>query len=286
MSVQGFDEALLGPPIAGPSALGGGFRRFFLLARTLAVTDFKLRFFGSVLGYFWQLGRPLMLFGVLYAVFTQFLRLGTQVNHYPIVLLSNIVLFTFFAEATGGAVASVVGRENLVRKIQFPRMAIPVSVVITASFNLALNTIVVLVFALANGVHPRWSWFEVPLLVCLLALLIVGIAMLLSALFVRFRDVAPIWDVVVQALFYATPVIYVIDSVSVSANIKHAIMLNPIAAILAQFRHAVIDPAAPTAAAAVGGTWRLLIPLGIIVFFVVVGYRVFNRDAPHIAENL
>lgn len=286
MNARDFDEALLGPPIDGPSALGGGFRRFRLLAWTLAVTDFKLRFFGSVLGYFWQLGRPLMLFGVLYAVFTQFLRLGDQIDYFPIVLLANIVLFTFFAEGTGGAVQSVVGRENLVRKIHFPRMAIPVSVVITAAFNLGLNMIVVLVFALASGVEPRWTWLELPVLIGLLALLIVGIAMLLSALFVRFRDVQPIWDVATQALFYATPVLYTIDSIDVSDGVREAMMLNPLAMLLTQMRHAVIDPAAPTAAQVAGGHVPLLIPLGIILVLVVVGYRVFDRSAPRIAEHL
>jgi ABC-2 type transport system permease protein len=281
-----YDKASLGPPIAGPSALGGGFRRFIHLARTLAVTDFKLRFFGSLLGYFWQLARPLMLFGVLYVVFTQFLRLGNDVAHYPIVLLGNIVAFTFFAEGTGGAVQSVVAREQLVRKIQFPRMAIPVSVVITAAFNFALNTVVVLIFALANGVTPRWSWLQLPVLIAILALLIVGIAMLLSALYVRFRDIQPIWDVSVQALFYATPILYVIGSIDVSHTVKHAMMLNPLAAILTQLRHAVIDPSAPTAAAAAGGAWRLLIPLAIVAIVVVVGYRVFDRSAPRIAEHL
>lgn len=286
MSVQGYDEALLGPPIVGPSALGGGFARFFHLARTLAVTDFKLRFFGSVLGYFWQLGRPLMLFGVLYGVFTQFIKLGTDVPHYPIVLLANIVLFTYFNEATSGAVPSVVSRENLVRKIHFPRMAIPVSVVLVASFNMALNLLVVLIFALASGVEPRWTWLELPVLVVLMTLLIVGVAMLLSALYVRFRDLQPIWDVFTQALFYATPVLYVLDHISISQTIKHGLMLNPIAAILTQMRHAVIDPHAPSAAAAAGGAVRLLIPLAIIAGVVVIGYRVFDRNAPQIAEHL
>jgi ABC-2 type transport system permease protein len=165
-------------------------------------------------------------------------------------------------------------------------MAIPVAVVITAAFNLALNMIVVLVFALASGVEPRWSWLELPVLVALLALLILGIAMLLSALYVRFRDLQPIWDVTTQALFYATPVLYVVDSIHVSDSVKHAMMLNPLAALLAQFRHAVVDPSAPTAAAAAGGAWRLLIPLGIIALLVLVGYRVFDRNAPQIAEHL
>ena len=117
-----------GATIQGPSALGGGLRRFLYLSITLAITEFKLRFFGSVLGYLWQLMRPLMLFGVLYFVFTQFVKIGEGVPFYPVVLLTNIVVYTFFAEGTG-AVTAVVDRENLVRKIQFPRLA---SVVVTA----------------------------------------------------------------------------------------------------------------------------------------------------------
>src|SRR5215216_4969160 len=144
-------SAQLGPPIAGPSALGGSPRRFVYLAVTLAVTEFKLRFFGSALGYLWQLVRPVMLFGVLYVVFTEFVKIGGPVPFYPVVLLANIVLFTFVQEGTG-AVGSVVAHEALVRKIQFPRMAIPVSVVLTAGFNLTLNMGVVLTFGIASGV--------------------------------------------------------------------------------------------------------------------------------------
>jgi ABC-2 type transport system permease protein len=272
--------------IGGPSALGGDARRFVHLATTLAVTEFKLRFFGSALGYLWQLMRPLLLFGVLYVVFTEFVKLGGAVEFYPVVLLTNIVLFTFFLEGTGGAVGSVVEREALVRKIQFPRMAIPVSVVLTASFNLGLNLVVVLVFALASGVTPRLSWLEAIPLVALLGILTSGMAMLLSALYVRFRDVRPIWDVISQALFYATPVIYTIDALDKPGWIQHLIMSNPLAAILEQMRHAVIDPDAPTAAAAIGGTVRLLVPLGAIALVAGLGFWYFNREAPRIAEDL
>jgi ABC-2 type transport system permease protein len=273
------------PVIAGPSALGGSLRRFAYLAVTLAVTEFKLRFFGSVLGYLWQLVRPLMLFGVLYVVFTEFVKIGGVVPFYPVVLLSNIVLFTFVQEGTG-AVQSMVDHEGLVRKIQFPRMAIPVSIVLTAMFNLTLNMCVVLMFGLASGVDPRWTWFEAPLLVLCLAIMVLGLAMLLSALYVRFRDVKPIWEVVLQALFYATPVIYTIESISVSERVRELLMLNPIAVILTQFRHAVIDPGAPTAAAAAGGSVRLLIPAGLLFGAALVGFWVFNREAPRIAERL
>jgi ABC-2 type transport system permease protein len=278
-------SAELGPPIAGPSALGGSPRRFAYLTITLAATEFKLRFFGSVLGYLWQLVRPLLLFGVLYIVFTQFVKIGGPVAFYPVVLLANIVLYTFFSEGTS-AVNSVVQRENLVRKIQFPRMAIPVSVVLTAAFNLTLNLLVVLVFAVAAGVRPRWTWLEIPFLLAALAVLVTGLAMMLSALYVRFRDVKPIWEVMLQLTFYATPIIYAIETIDVSQRIKEFLMLNPLAAIIEQFRYAVIDPNAPSAAEAAGGEWRLLIPIALLLGIFALGFRVFDREAPHIAEQL
>jgi ABC-2 type transport system permease protein len=271
--------------ITGPTALGGSPRRFAYLAATLALTDFKLRFFGSVLGYFWQLMRPLLLFGVLYFVFTKFVRIGSAIDFYPVVLLENIVLYTFFTEGSG-AVGSLVDRESLVRKIQFPRAAIPVAVVLTAGLNLSLNLFVVLIFALASGVTPHWSWLEAPLLIGLLAMLVTGLAALLSALFVRYRDVRPIWEVLLQLIFYGSPVIYAIEAIHASDAVRELIMLNPLAVILTQMRHAVIDPNAPSAAAAAGSHARLLIPLGIIVGVFVLGWWVFNRAAPRIAEEL
>ena len=130
-----------------------------------------------------------------------------------------------------GSVASLVDRENLVRKIHFPRMVVPLSVVLTAYFNFLLNLLVVIVFALASGVEPRISWLELPLLLVFLGLFVIGIAMLLSSLYVRFRDVQPIWDVVAQALFYASPVIYVIEKIPQPAW-KHIVMCNPVATVL------------------------------------------------------
>src|SRR5207302_1608209 len=149
------------------------------------------RFFGSALGYVWQLVRPLLLFGVLYVFFTKVAHVNNEKTpgqeHYGAQLLGSIVLFTFFAEATGGAVRSVVDRENLVRKIQFPRLVIPLAVVLLAMFNLVLNLIVVLVFALAEGVHPMLSWLELPLIVGVLIVFATGVSMLLAALVVQFR---------------------------------------------------------------------------------------------------
>ncbi len=275
--------------IRGPSALGGDSRRFFQLLTTLALTDFKLKFFGSVLGYLWQLMRPLMLFGVLYVVFVQFVRLGGEaVPHYPALLLTGIVTYTFFASGTGGCVKAVLEREQLVRKIEFPRLVIPLTVVLVAFWDLMLNYIAVFVFILADGVEPRWSWLELPVLFLALGVLTTGCGMLLSALYVRFRDVEPIWEVMLQALFYASPILYPIELVEERGgeDVVQAMMLSPLAAIMQEIRHAVIDPNAMSAAEAAGGWQWLLIPAGIIVGLFVLGLWVFNREAPRIAEEL
>jgi ABC-2 type transport system permease protein len=281
-------EGTLGRQIKGPSALGTDPRRFWHLTRALAVTEFKLRFFGSVLGYAWQVMRPLLLFGVLYVLFTQVIDVGNDTPLYGVALLLGLVLYTFFSEATGAAVSCIVDRENLVRKIEFPRLAVPLSVVLTALFNLALNLGVVVVFLLASGGSVRWSWLEMIPLVALLAILASGSAMLLSALYVRARDIKPIWDVVLQVLFYATPIFYTIETVQDSAPtwVAKALMLNPFAAILQQARHAVVDPEYVTAASAIGPGWRLIIPLGIVFGVFVLGYAVFRRAAPRLAEDL
>jgi ABC-2 type transport system permease protein len=278
-------EAPLGRPVTGPTALGGDARRFFHLTRTMALQEFKLRFFGSTLGYLWQLMRPLLLFGVLYVVFTQAIRIGATARFFPAVLLTNIVLFTFFAEATSGAVSAVVDRENLVRKIHFPRLVVPSAVVLTAGFNLVVNLVAVAIFVFATGVTPHWQWVEVPFLLALLAVFALGLATLLSALYVRFRDVRPIWDVSLQVLFYASPIIYVTENVH-KRWVRIVEMVNPLGAIMQQMRHALADPGAPSAAAVIGGGVRLLVPLAIVLGVAVLGLWYFSREAPRIAEDL
>lgn len=288
MSTIDVDRSRLGPPIAGPTALGDDQRRLWTLAWTLAVTDFKLKFFGSVLGYLWQLMRPLLMFGVLFTVFTQVVDLGNGVALYATALLLAIVLYGFFNEVTSGGVGSLVNRENLVRKIEFPRIAVPLSVAITGLMNLGLNLVAVFVFLIIQGGEPRLSWLELPLIIAVLAVLAVGLAMLLSALYVKYRDVAPIWEVVLQALFYGSPIFYPVQTIDGrhADLIKTLLMCNPFAAIVQQSRHALIDPSHPSAAAAAGGTVYLLIPAAITLVAFFWGFRVFRKAAPQVAELL
>ncbi len=267
-----------------PSALGDDLRRFANLTLTLARTDFKLRYFGSALGYLWSLVRPLLFFGVLYVVFTQVFHLGKSIPHYPVYLLTSIMMWNFFVETTSGSVQCLLTREGLLRKMRFPRLVIPLSVAVTAMFNLGMNFIVVLGFALASGENPRLTWLELPLLVLLLATLAIGAGMLLSVLYVRFRDVQPIWDVTTQVLFYCSPIIY--TAAKYPSGVVRLAMINPIAAILTQMQQAFVDAAAHDAATVIGGSVRLLMPLGIIAAVFAVGLWFFTREAPRIAENL
>ncbi len=286
--------AELGRPIRGPHALTDDWGRFWHLTFNIARNEWKLRFFGSALGYVWQVMRPLLLFGVLYVFFTKVAQVdqaggkGGGERYYGTQLLGSIVLFTFFAEATGVAVRSVVDRENMVRKIQFPRLVIPLSVVLVSLFNLTLNLVVVLMFGLIQGVRPMLSWLELPLIVLLLGLLATGLAMLLSALFVFFRDMQPIWEVVTQILFYASPVIIPLTTVraKLGTGLLHLYMLNPLADLLQEFRHAMVSNSTPSAADAIGGWGPLLAPLAIVLGTFVLGFVVFSRSARQIAENL
>jgi ABC-2 type transport system permease protein len=268
--------------VPGPSALGGGWRRSLQLLNLIAVNDFRKTYFGTALGYLWSLARPLMLFGVLLAVFTQVFRLGSRVPHYPVLLLMNIVLFGFFQEATSMAVGSITSQEAVVRKTQFPRLVIPLAVVLTSFFNLALNLVVVFVFILAFGVGPHWTWLLLPVLLLALSAFTVAVSMILSSLFPRFRDTAIIWSVFVTALFYGTPVLYTIDVVP--STLRDVILINPLAPLFELARKWIIDPNAPGPVGVAG--WELLAPVGLFIGICVVAVWFFRREAPRIAELL
>ncbi len=301
----------LGRPIKGPRALNDDPRRFWHLTYNIARNEFKLKFFGSVLGYVWQVMRPLLLFGVLYVFFVLIAKVGgggkPSEQFYGVQLLGSIILFTFFGEATSGAVRSVFDRENLVRKIQFPRMVIPLAIVLLSFFNLLLNLIVVFVFALISGVQPMLSWLELPLILTLLVIFSTGLAMLLSALFVRFRDISPIWEVVSQIVFYGSPVIIPLTKVREALLypkppkhsttfdrflhehghlLYHIYMLNPLVTVFQQFRHAMVTHATISAGEALGSWAGLLEPIGVAAATFALGFWVFNRSAPFVAENL
>ncbi|HSO98727.1 MAG TPA: ABC transporter permease [Solirubrobacteraceae bacterium] len=283
MSVEATEHELRDVP--GPSALGGGWQRSLELLYLIAVTEFKKTYFGTVLGYLWSLARPLLLFAVLVTVFTKILRLDT-VPHYPVLLLMNIVLFGFFQEATMIAVGSVVGQEAIVRKTQFPRLVIPLAVVMTALFNLMLNLVVVVIFLLAYGVTPVWTWLLAPVILLMLIVLTTAVSMIVSSLYPRYRDVAIIWTVFSTVLFYATPIMYAIDRLAGHHTLRQIILINPLAPIFELARKWIIQPSAPGPVEAAGSWLVALAPVVIYLAICAFAVWIFRREAPRIAEAL
>jgi len=271
--------------VRGPSAYGGGARRLLYLTWIIGLTEYRLTYFGSALGYLWSLMRPLMLFGVLYLVFTEIVKFGAGIPNYPVLLLLNIVLFNFFSDSTGRAVTALVDREAIVRKMHFPGMVIPLARVLTGLLNLGISLVAVFVFLLAYGVGPRWTWLLLPVALLPLALLALALAMLLSALYVRFRDVAPIWAVLSTVLFYGSPVLYAIEVVPEDFQ-RPMLLANPIAGILEQTRQWIVDPGSPGVVEAIGGAGWALVPAGVTLAICALAVWVFNREAPRIAERL
>jgi ABC-2 type transport system permease protein len=253
------------------------------LIRELAITDFKLKYQGSVLGYLWSFAKPLMLFAVLYVVFTKFVRIGAGVQNYPLYLLLGIVLWSYFTDSTMTAMSSIVDRADLIRKVYFPRIVIVVAASISSLITLALNLLVIVVFMLIARVPFN---FGDPLFVLLLLefyILSVGCSLLLAALYVKFRDFRHIWEVALQILFYASAIIFPL-SVVPSKYIPY-LLINPIAQIIQDARYLLITKQALIPAQVLHFPWVLLPYLIPLVIFVL-GYTYFNRTAARFAEEI
>jgi ABC-2 type transport system permease protein len=260
-------------------------RRLATVTGRLAAVEFRLKYLDTKLGYIWAVLRPLLTFAVLYVVFTKVANFDAGVPNYALYLLTALVLWTFFLDATSSAVFSLIRDGDLIRKLPVPRAAIPLSVIVRAALDLGMNLIAVVVLAVAIGAPPRASWLQLPILIALLVVLSAGVALLVSSLYVRFRDVDQIWSVLAQLLFYGSPILYAVTTLPASARAPVTIA-NPIAAIFTQMRHAEVDPSAPTAATVAGGPAWLLIPAAICVACLVLGSLVFGRLAPRAAERL
>lgn len=261
-------------------------KRNLVLLGELTKTDFKLRYQGSVLGYLWALLRPLMMFAILYIVFAKLLRFGDDIPHYPVYLLTGTVLWSFFTECSQQGIQAMIGRGDLIRKISFPKYIVTVSTTLTAVINLLINLIVVVIFALINGVAPSWSWLLVLPLIFELYLLALGIAFLLGSINVKYRDIGSIWDVVIQALFYAVPIIYPVAMVAeTSALAAKIILLNPIAQVVQDVRWSLITTASTTTVSFVGG-WAELFAIGLALVIFTIGALVFRKRSRFFAEEI
>lgn len=255
------------------------------LLSELIRTDFKLRYQGSVLGYAWSLLRPLLLFLILYLVFVKFLKIGSGVPHYPIYLLLGIVLWQFFADMTTQSLGSIVGRGDLIRKIRIPRWIIVFSSSILAVINLFLNLIVIAVFLIINKVDLSASIVALPLILAEIYIFALGVSFFLAAAFVRFRDINYIWEVIMQAAFYLTPILYPLTLIE-SEIFQKLILLNPMAQAIQDARYSLVTHETLTVHNIFNGGWYRLIPFIIVLFSLFIGVVYFKKESKHFAENI
>ncbi len=260
------------------------FRRLASLTLTLAVMDFKQRYYGNALGYFWTLAKPLLLFGVLYVAFTKILKFGAGIPDYPAMIITGLVLYNYFAETTGQSLSSLVAFESLVRKVPVPLLVVPMAIALRSFFNLCLNLIAVFIFYALSQVEVTWAWLEFPFLLGALLVFATATGALLANLYVPFRDMGAIWEIVLQVMFWASAIIYPIEAVP--ENLRHLIMINPLAVIIVQTRHAMIDPSAPSAIQAMADPAMIAIPIAIVLATLAAAVLLYRRITPRIAEQL
>lgn len=253
------------------------------ILREMIVTDFRVRYQGSVLGYAWSVLRPLFIFAILYIVFVKFLRIGNDVPHFPVYLLMGIILWNFFAEATASAMTSVVARGDLIKKISIPRYLVVISSVVSAFINLSLNLLILLAIALLNGVRPMESWLLLPFLILELFVFSIALGFILSALFVKYRDASYIWEVLLQAGFYATPILYPLSLVA--EKFRPFVMLNPMAQIIQDSRWAFVSHETLSSWKVLDIPW-LFVPFIIIIALAFIAIKYFKSQAKYFAENI
>ena len=263
-----------------------GSRKNRILLKELVKTDFKLRYQGSLLGYLWAVLRPMMLFAILYVVFAKILKMGSDIPHYPVYLLAGTVLWSFFSECTNQGIQAIVARGDLLRKISFPKWIIVVSATVTALINFLINLGVVIIFAIINGVTPNLGWLLVPFIILELYLLSLGISFFLGAINVKYRDISSIWEVFMQALFYAVPVIYPITMVASASPLAAKIfLLNPIAQVIQDVRYFLITDQTITTWNYLENRFLYLIPLGLVSLVIILGGIYFRKRSKYFAEE-
>ncbi|MDB5179807.1 MAG: transporter [Candidatus Saccharibacteria bacterium] len=263
------------------------YRYSIILLRQLVITDFKLRYKGSVLGYVWSLLKPLALFAVLYVVFIHFLKFGADSPHSAVLLLVGVVLWNYFTEVTSNGLSAIVSKGDLMRKLSFPRYVIVVAGSFSALINLAINLVVVGFFLVLNGVDLSWSIFWIIPLIVELFILGLSIAFLLSALYVKFRDVTYIWELLLQAGFYATPILYPIALViKASPTAAKLMILNPAAQIMQDVRASIVPVGTPTITSIFGNPYIHLVPIAVVVLLAVVSITYFRKKSAGFAEDI
>lgn len=263
------------------------YRYSLILLRELVITDFKLRYQGSALGYLWALLRPLFLFAILYIFFVEILHIGKEIPHWGVALLLGIVMWNFFSEVVSQGLKSIVNSGGIIRKINFPKYIIVVSTSLSAVINLIINLVVVAIFAAIDNVAPSWGMLLIPLFILELYIFGLGLAFLLSAINVKFRDVGYIWEVASQALFYGSAIMFPINRVvSMSHEVAVLLLINPLAQAIQDARYFGVTSGVQTVHTLTDNIVIILAPFVIALATFAIGAVYFRRRSPYFAEEI
>jgi ABC-2 type transport system permease protein len=217
-------------------------------------------------------------------VFTKFLKVGKGIPNYPIYLLLGIVLWNFFSEVTTNSVSAIVGSGDLIRKINFPKYVIILAGSFSALINLGLNLIIVSLFMVFSGLTLSYSALLFPFLILELFIFSLAVAFFLSAAFVRFRDLGYIWEVVLQAGFYITPILYPLTLVPI--RVAKLQLLNPVAQIIQDSRYVLVTKETQTITSMYSNRFAVFVPLIIVISSAVISTLYFRSRSRYFAEEV
>lgn len=269
------------------SKLFNKYRYSLILLRELVITDFKLRYQNSALGYLWALLKPLFLFAIMYVFFVMILGVGAEIEHWGVALLLGIVMWTFFQEVVGQGLKSIVSSGGIIRKINFPKYIIVISTSLSAIINLAINLVVVFIFAAFSGVEFSWGMLLIPIFILELYIFALGLAFLLSAINVKFRDVGYIWEIVSQALFYGSAIMFPINRVlAMGHEVALLLLVNPVAQSIQDARFFGITSGVDTAHTLTDNVLIILAPFIVSILTFIVGALYFRKRSPYFAEEI
>jgi ABC-2 type transport system permease protein len=260
---------------------------FLRVLRVVGAIEFKAKYAGAVLGYVWSLLKPLAYFAVLWLVFAHLLRTANQTEDFTLFLLIGILLFTFFSDMAGVMLTSVVAGGSILRRLAFPAILVPLSASIGICITFLANILAVVVFIGIQQVAPRSEWLLVIPLLAELYVFSIGVGLLLSTLYVRFRDVSQVWEVAVQLLFFASAIFYPIGILPPWA--QKVAFLNPFVQIMQDVRHAVLGASGPndlSAADVYGGAVGRLIPITIALLIFAGALSFFRSESRYFAERV
>ena len=251
-----------------------------------AVTEFKLKYAGSLLGYGWSLAKPFAYFGVLIVVFGHFLKVGKAVPHFPLYLMTGIVLFTFFLDATSLMLSAIVVRGSMLRRVALQPLLIPIAVSLTACITLGVNLLAVGAFIAGSDVTPSFDWLLFPFLILELYVFILGLGLILTTLFVRFRDVGQIWELISQLFIFVTPTMFAVSTIPLGA--LRVEFINPFVQVMQDIRVIMLGASTEheTASSVLAGYGGRMIPIGVAIATFAVGLAIFRHDAPRFAERV